>query len=74
MGRAACAPPHARAGAPMSTAQLAMWESIHARVRVFLEEARDVDGGAKLSGAEADVAELERLVVAEGLLHDGYGL
>ena len=73
MGRAACAPPHARAGAPMSTAQLAMWESIHARVRVFLEEARDVDGGAKLSGAEADVAELERLVVAEGLLHDGYG-
>ena len=51
-----------------------MWESIHARVRVFLEEARDVDGGAKLSGAEADVAELERLVVAEGLLHDGYGL
>ena len=57
----------------MSTAQLAMWESIHARVRVFLEEARDVDGGAKLSGAEADVAELERLVVAEGLLHDDYG-
>ena len=31
MGRAGAAPPHARAGAPLSNAQRAMWESVHAR-------------------------------------------
>ena len=49
----------------MSEPQLAVWESVHARVRVFLEEAREVDGGAKLAGAEADVAQLERLAIPQ---------
>ena len=39
-----------------------MWDSIHARVLTFLREARSVDGGTKMSTAEAEVSELERLL------------
>ena len=73
MGRAAVAPPHARAGAPMSPAQEAIWDSVHARVLDFLRDARSVDGGASLSSAEAEVAELERLLAEELAVSGGYG-
>ena len=73
MGRAAVAPPHARAGAPMSEAQRAIWESVHGRVLTFLRDAREVSGGAALATAEAEVAELERLLEAELVARGGYG-
>ena len=73
MGRAAVAPPHARAGAPMSDAQRAIWEGVHARVLTFLRDAREVSGGAALATAEAEVAELERLLEAELVARGGYG-
>ena len=73
MGRAAEAPPHARAGAPLSSAQAVLWERVHAQVDTFLREARTVDGGAKLASAAAEVAELERLLDDEQLRHGLYG-
>ena len=57
----------------MSPAQEAVWDSVHARVLVFLRDARSVDGGAALSSAEAEVAELERLLTDELALSGGYG-
>ena len=73
MGRAPVAPPHARAGAPMSRAQEALWSSVHSRVLTYLREARSVCGGAKLATAEAEVAEVERLLAEELALRSGYG-
>ena len=73
MGRGGAAPPHARAGAPQSNAQRAMWECVHARVLEFLRDAREVDGGAKLATAEAEVAALERLLEEELSLRGSYG-
>ena len=73
MGRASVAPPHARGGAPASPAQAAMWDGVHARVSVFLREAKESDGGAKLATAEAEVAELERLLADELRLQGHYG-
>ena len=57
----------------MSPAQEGIWGSIHTRVREFLRGARDVCGGAKLATAEAEVAELERLLEEELSLRGGYG-
>ena len=73
MGRASAAPPHAVGGAPQSAAQAAMWESVHERVRLFLRDAKNVSGGAKLATAEAEVAELERLLEVELQERGGYG-
>jgi len=73
MGRATVAPPYARAGAPASASQDAVWESVYARVSLFLQDARDVCGGAKLATAEAEVAELERLLEDELQHRGGYG-
>jgi len=50
-----------------------MWERVHARVVTFLDAARSVDGGAKLASAEAEVAELERLLEEELSLRESYG-
>ena len=50
-----------------------MWECVHARVLEFLRDAREVDGGAKLATAEAEVAELERLLEEELSLRGSYG-
>jgi len=57
----------------MSPAQEAIWESVYGRVMIFLREAREADGGAKLATAEAEVAELERLLEEELRLRGGYG-
>ena len=73
LGRAVVAPPHARAGAPLSPAQEAIWQDVYDRVWVFLREVRAVDGGAKLEKAELEVAELEKLLAAEINARDGYG-
>ena len=73
MGRASVAPPHARAGAPMSPAQDALWRSVQSRVLTFLRTAKAVEGGAKLATAEAEVAEVERLLAEELAARGGYG-
>ena len=57
----------------MSAPQVAVWESVHARVSTFLRDARHVDGGAKLATAEAEVAELERLLEDDIAERGGYG-
>ena len=72
MGRAPTAPPHARAGAPMSDAQEAIWNNVYSRVWLFLREVRQLDGGAKLTQADSDVTELEKLISAEAMRRDCY--
>ena len=56
--RSQCAATHARAGAPISVAQEAIWNNVYARVWSFLREVRTLDGGAKLTKAQLDVNEL----------------
>ena len=65
MGGPCSAPPHARAGAPASAAQLALWDNVHARVAVFLRSTGEVDGGPKVADAQSEVATIERLVAKE---------
>ena len=72
MGRSAEAPSHARAGAPMSPAQEAIWNNIYARVWSFIREVRTIDGGAKLSKAALDITELETLILKELRQRDCY--
>ena len=72
MGRISEAPPHARAGAPMSTAQEAIWQSVHDRVAAFMKDVRQADGGAKLASVAADIEELERMLETEIRLRDDY--
>jgi len=57
----------------MSPAQEALWSSVRARVLTFLRGARPVNGGAKLATAEAEVAEVERLLAEELAARGGYG-
>ena len=57
----------------MSASQVAVWDSVHARVSTFLRDVRQVDGGAKLATAAAEVAELERLLEVEIAERGGYG-
>ena len=73
MGRVGVAPPYARAGAPQSPSQRAIWKNIYDQVGFFLREVQKVDGGAKLTKAGEDVAVLERLISAEVNLRNGYG-
>ena len=72
MGRVREAPPHARAGVPLSAAQESIWDSVYARVWAFLLEVRNIDGGAKLTKAELDVGELEKLITAEMTQRNSY--
>ena len=72
MGRVREAPPHARAGVPLSAAQESFWDSVYARVWAFLLEVRNIDGGAKLTKAELDVGELEKLITAEMTQRNSY--
>jgi len=72
MGRVREAPPHARAGVPLFAAQESIWDSVYARVWAFLLEVRNIDGGAKLTKAELDVGELEKLITTEMAQRNSY--
>ena len=72
MVRAPEAPPYARAGVPLSAAQESIWDSVYARVWAFIREVRNIDGGTKLTKAELDFAELEKLIIAEMRQRDFY--
>ena len=56
----------------MSDAQEAIWNNVYSRVWLFLREVRQLDGGAKLTQAELDVTELEKLISAEAMRRDCY--